>query len=855
MAFLVSKGANQDIDFASKEKIGVAYQAPLEKLLQLVPQHQDLVESALSGDDRAKLAAADAEVRIDSVFDELLADQATLGNPLKFTPEGLSARGRDRVLPASVKKEWQDIKSNWPGMKADAADKRHLDLIADIRTMITHAGDMSNLILDPVLDSYYTCDATLGALPQTQDRLAMVIREGREILQARKITPNQRAEMATFAAMLKQDDQDRITGDIDTAVNEDKGLSPALKTQVQPLTGEYAKANQAFVAMVQQIADSDTPTLDAQTFITAGNNAREESFKLWTMAAKELSSLLQGRVDQYTQLRRSSFVVTGGLLVMIGGFVMLVMRSINRPMREAVRVAEAIALGDMNQTAEVTGNDEISRISEALNSSVEALRASAAKNHDYDMQMAAIGNAQAVIEFNMDGTVQNTNENFSQTMGYRLDEIWGKHHSMFVEKAYASSPEYIQFWADLNAGKFVSAPLKRIGKGGREIWLQASYNPILDGKGKPQKVVNFATDITASKRIELAAVQQQKNELAASTDLRNKVDSILDVVNSATAGDLTRQLHVGGSDAIGQLGEGLTRFFSNLRKSIAGIAGNAQSLGTASEELTSVSQQMSANAEETSAQAGVVSAASEQVSKNVQTVATSAEQMSASIKEISKNASDAARIATSAVGIAQNTNATITKLGESSQEIGNVIKLITSIAQQTNLLALNATIEAARAGEAGKGFAVVANEVKELAKETTKATEDISKKIAAIQGDTQGAVSAIKQISDVINQINDISNTIASAVEEQTATTNEMGRNISEAAKGSTEIAQNITGVATAAQSTSNGATQAQTASVELSKMAAELKSMVGQFKYSREEPASVIGTQASTMARIARAA
>jgi methyl-accepting chemotaxis protein len=165
---------------------------------------------------------------------------------------------------------------------------------------------------------------------------------------------------------------------------------------------------------------------------------------------------------------------------------------------------------------------------------------------------------------------------------------------------------------------------------------------------------------------------------------------------------------------------------------------------------------MSSNAEETSAQSHAVSAASEQVSKSTQTVATGIEEMDASIREIAKNASDAARVATTAVKVAEATNAKIAKLGESSLEIGNVIKVITSIAQQTNLLALNATIEAARAGEAGKGFAVVANEVKELAKETAKATEEISLKIAAIQSDTQGAVEAIDQISTVINQINDI---------------------------------------------------------------------------------------------------
>ena len=178
-------------------------------------------------------------------------------------------------------------------------------------------------------------------------------------------------------------------------------------------------------------------------------------------------------------------------------------------------------------------------------------------------------------------------------------------------------------------------------------------------------------------------------------------------------------------------------------------------------------------------------------------------------------------MAKNAVSVAHSTNETVKKLGESSQEIGNVIKVITSIAQQTNLLALNATIEAARAGEAGKGFAVVANEVKELAKQTAKATEDIGQKIDAIQGDTKGAVKAIEEIGTIINQINDISNSIASAVEEQTVTTNEIGRSVTEAAKGVDDIAKNIGGVAVAAKNTTQGANDTQKASQELSQMAA----------------------------------
>jgi methyl-accepting chemotaxis protein len=278
--------------------------------------------------------------------------------------------------------------------------------------------------------------------------------------------------------------------------------------------------------------------------------------------------------------------------------------------------------------------------------------------------------------------------------------------------------------------------------------------------------------------------------------------------------------------------EGFNQTLDIIVEPLKTTAENASTLASASEELTAVSQQMAGNAEETAVQANVVSAASEVVSKNVASVASASEQMQASIREISKNANDSARVAKNAVNVASTTNETMKQLGESSREIGNVIKVITSIAQQTNLLALNATIEAARAGEAGKGFAVVANEVKELAKQTAKATEEISQKIEAIQGVTKGAVTAIEEISTIINQINDISNSIASAVEQQTATTNEIGRSVNEAAQGVNEIAKNIGGVATAARNTTQGANDTKTASLQLSEMAARLQAAVAKFTF-----------------------
>ncbi len=308
--------------------------------------------------------------------------------------------------------------------------------------------------------------------------------------------------------------------------------------------------------------------------------------------------------------------------------------------------------------------------------------------------------------------------------------------------------------------------------------------------------------------------------------------AVLGQAEAIAAGDLTRDdLEVRSRDELGDLMIAINKMSGSLKTMIVSIRANAMQVASASEELNSTSQQITANSEETSAQADVVSKAAQTVSQNLQTVATGAEEMGASIKEIAKNATEAAKVATGAVKVAETTTSTVSKLGDSSTEIGQVIKVITSIAQQTNLLALNATIEAARAGEAGKGFAVVANEVKELAKETAKATEDISRKIEAIQTDTKAAVDAIASISGVINQINDISGTIATAVEEQNATTNEMSRNVSEAAQGSGEITNNIAGVAEAAQGTTRGATDTQKASQQLVETSNELRHLVEQFK------------------------
>ena len=314
--------------------------------------------------------------------------------------------------------------------------------------------------------------------------------------------------------------------------------------------------------------------------------------------------------------------------------------------------------------------------------------------------------------------------------------------------------------------------------------------------------------------------------------IRAALGEVQESITALADGDLTREPHIEAPAELADMAGRIRVAQGRLRELVAGVANSARVVADSSKAVSGVAEEFVSSSEASATSLQRVRQQADDVARNVDTVAAGAEEMTASIREISKSANDAADVAAAAVQVADRTNSTVTQLGTSSAEIGQVVKAITSIAEQTNLLALNATIEAARAGEAGKGFAVVANEVKDLAQETSRATEDIGRRVEAIQLDTEAAVAAISEISSIIAQINDTQTTIASAVEEQTATTNEMGRNVAEAATSAGEIARGVSHISDVAEESSGSGRRMNDTAGSLVGRADDLLSLVGRFRY-----------------------
>ena len=547
------------------------------------------------------------------------------------------------------------------------------------------------------------------------------------------------------------------------------------------------------------------------------------------------------RVKNVAQRIEIATGIVISLLVLIVAVVII--RGLTRSLGHALTVLDGIGKGNYSNTITVSTKDEVGQVLDALKVTQQTLLDASIKAADYQGQIAAIDKAQAVIEFELDGTVRTANDNFLNVLGYRLDDVKGKHHSLFVEPGNRDGTEYRQFWDKLRRGEHAAGMYRRIGKGGREVWILASYNPIVDVNGRPYKVVKYATDVTEQVRTKKVLDEATIAQAQMKRGLDEAVTETRAVVKSAVEGDLMSRIPTQGKTGeIAALCEGINTLLEATMTLITRVKTSAREVQSGAEEISRGNTDLSQRTEEQAA--------------SLEETASSMEQMTSSVRQTADNAGQANQLAVAARQQAERGGAIVgsavaamCQINTSSKKIADIIGVIDEIAFQTNLLALNAAVEAARAGEQGRGFAVVASEVRNLAGRSATAAKEI-------KGLIRDSVTRVEEGSALVDKSGKALEDIVSSVKKVTDIVSEIAAASAEQSSGIEQVGKAVNQMDEATQQNAALVEEAAAVSQSIVEQAKGLNELVAQYKVGEgARPRAVVATLKRTSARVRSAA